>query len=265
MQETPRSIAVVGPGRLGATLAAALERAGYNVSTVGRDQLGDSADTDDLIFLTVPDSAIAGVAASLQWRPGQWVVHCSGAIGREALGAAEAAGAVAGCFHPLQTFPSREPQPGRFAGIACGIEASEPLGTALERIAKDLGSRPFRLDGVDRALYHAAAVVASNHVIALANAASRLWELAGVKGVSGREALSPLMNAAAQNVAAMELADALTGPVVRGDVATVARHLDALDADAELRELYRRLSLELLRITPRLDDERRESLRRLLG
>ena len=265
MQEAPRTIAVVGPGRLGRTLAAALERAGYRVATAGRDELQDAADTADLIFLTVPDSAIAEVAASVRWRPGQWVVHCSGALGRDALAAAEAAGAVTGCFHPLQTFPSRMPEPDRFAGIACGIEAPEPLAGFLERLAKDLGTRPFRLEGVDRALYHAAAVVASNHVVALASAASRLWELAGVRGVGGREALSPLTNAAAQNVASMELTDALPGPVGRGDAATVARHLDALNADAELREFYRRLSLELLRITPRLDDERRESLRRLLS
>ena len=248
-------------GRVGTTLAAALRRAGYDASPVARD---DRTPAAHLIFLTVPDGAIAAVARAHSWRPGQWVVHCSGALGRGELATPDAAGAMTGCFHPLQTFPSRTAEPARFAGIALGIEAPEPLGATLEGIARDLGSRPFRLEGVDRALYHAAAVVASNHLVALAGAAARLWSLAGLPQQSGRESLAPLMTAAAANVASMELASALTGPVARGDTDTVAKHLAALESAPELRELYRRLSLELLRLPLAIPRARFEALSDLL-
>jgi predicted short-subunit dehydrogenase-like oxidoreductase (DUF2520 family) len=276
---------LIGAGRLAAALAAALLRAGYPVSAIASariesarslaaalgSEVAASADPRDVaagcdvVFLAVPDGAIRRVAEGLGWRQGQVVVHCSGALGPGELAAASAAGAVAACFHPLQTFPSRTPEPARFEGIFCGVEGAEPAGSWLEQLARDLGARPFRLDGVDRAVYHAAAVVASNHVIALASAATRLWALAGLPAEPGREALAPLLVAAANNVARMDLAAALTGPVARGDIATMARHLEALERDPELRELYRRLSNELLRLPLGHDEATAGRLRELLA
>lgn len=281
----PQSIGLIGAGRLAAALAAALIRAGYPVRAIASARSesarslaavlgsgvaataspGDIAALCDVAFLAVPDGAIRQVAEGLSWRQGQVVVHCSGAFGPGELAAASAAGAVAACFHPLQTFPSRTPEPARFAGIFCGVEGAEPAGSWLEELARDLGARPFRLDGVDRAVYHAAAVVASNHVIALASAATRLWALAGLAAEPGREALAPILVAAANNAARMDLAAALTGPVARGDVATVARHLEALEREPELRELYRLLSNELLRLPLDHDEATAARLRELLA
>ncbi len=258
------TIGFVGAGRLAASLSAALTAAGYPIRAVAsRDRpsaatlassLGtESAPADavvrscDFVFLTVPDSQISELARSLPWRPGQFVVHCSGALDLRALAFARDRGAIPGCFHPLQTFPSRTPEPLRFQGIHCGIEAPEPLGAYLETLAADLGALSFRLEGVDRRLYHAAAVFMSNHVVALASAAARLWELAGLDA-SARGALSPLMLSAANNVANMSLRDALTGPIARGDIATVRGHLAALAGTPDLRELYRALSAELLHL-----------------
>jgi predicted short-subunit dehydrogenase-like oxidoreductase (DUF2520 family) len=219
-------------------------------------------DASDLVFLTVPDSAIGSVAGSLTWGEGQFVAHCSGALGLDVL--ERAAGTVPGGFHPLQTFPSRTPESERFEGVFVGVEGAEELGDLLAEIAEALGARPIRLEGVDRALYHAAAVVASNHVVALAAAAGRMWELAGLAPGTSREALAPLMNAATANIANMELPDALTGPVARGDVATVERHLDAIAAEPELAALYRLLSRELLRLPLQLPEEARAALTALL-
>ena len=259
------SIAIIGAGRLGASLADALLRTGYRMTQLAsRDSRGAQAvatmlgprvtvseplaavETSDLVFLTVPDDRIEPVAERLPWRMGQWVVHCSGASGLDALSAAADAGAIAGCFHPLQSFPSREPEGGRFAGISVGIEGSEPLSGVLDGMARAFGARVVRLEGVDRALYHAAAVFASNDVVALMAAATETWRLAGLAPDAAREALAPLLVGAALNVAAAELADALTGPIARGDVASVERHLAALGRAPELRALYSALAKQLL-------------------
>ena len=271
------SIGLIGAGRLGATLAAALLEAGYHVNCVssrtGKTPLAGVPSTDDpqvvadqcdLVFLTVPDGAIASACASIAWSPRHIVVHCSGAASVHVLDSARESGAGVGCLHPLQSFPSRSPEPERFRGIFCGVEGTGPVGELLHQMAGDLGARAVSLEGVDRALYHAAAVTISNHVVALASAATRLWTLAGLPEASGREALAPLLQAAAGNVARLELPQALTGPVARGDVATVAAHLHALERDPELRELYRRLSAELLRLPLGHDPETAERLRTLL-
>lgn len=285
MQEpSQRLIGFVGAGRLAASLAAGLIRANYRVGVVASTSaesaralaselgptvaatadLGEVAALAGTVFLTVPDAAIAETCAAIPWSPRHIAVHCSGASSLAVLASATTNGATASCLHPLQTFPARAPQPERFAGISCGIEGAEPAGSLLEQMAKDLGAVPFRLEGVDRARYHAAAVMASNFVVALAEAGGRLWELAGLDPASSREALAPLMLAAAKNVSTMDLAKALTGPVARGDIETVERHLAAIKADPALSELYRLLSSELLRLPLDHDAATASRLREIL-
>lgn len=271
-------------GRLGTALGSALEAAGYaplllhaRDATSGRQARGELpgslTDADTLIarcalvFLTVPDAVLAEVAAAYPWRAGQRVVHCSGALGLDVLSAAKQRGAAVGCFHPLQTFPAGLPAadaPARFQGIVCGIEGDEAVRHWLEALASDLGARGVSLHGVDRATYHAAAVLAGNDVVALASAAARAWTLAGLPPEQAREALAPLIRASAEGIGAHPLADALTGPVARGDVATVERHLQALKRDPALLELYRQLAQELLRLNLKLSPEVRRALQRAL-
>lgn len=279
------TVGFVGAGRLGATLAFALAETGYRVTAVASRHLpgvqalatalgpdvefttdaGRVAAACDLVFLTVPDAAIAPTCRSIAWEPRHLVVHCSGALGLDALADVTEAGGIAGCLHPLQSFPSRSPEPDRLRGIFCGVEGDDPLGALLEQMVTGFGAQPFRLEGVERTLYHAAAVFVSNHVVALASAAGRLWTLAGLPEPLARQALSPLLLAASANVAALELRDALTGPVARGDVGTVEAHLRALAADPALRELYRALSAELLRLPLLHDPDTASQLRRLLA
>jgi predicted short-subunit dehydrogenase-like oxidoreductase (DUF2520 family) len=244
-------IGILGMGRLGSALAAALPRAGYEVRTgSGRDTAAAQAvvDATDIVVITTADAAVPGVCASLQWRAAQGAVHCGGVLTLDALSAARDAGALPGCLHPLQSFPNGAADANRFHGITFGVEAAAPLDGALERIADDLGGSVVRLEGVDRSLYHAAAILSSNDVVALMAAATRAWILAGLPAQAARAALGPLLTNVAQNVAIQELASALTGPVARGDVNTVERHLAALTVDADLRELYRLLAGELLRL-----------------
>lgn len=209
---------------------------------------GRVAEVCDVVFLTVPDSAIETACRALEWKPRHRVIHCSGALGLDVLSSARERGALVGCLHPLQSFPARDPEPGRFTGISCGVEAEDPLGALLEGMVRGVGARPFRLEGVDRTLYHASAVFASNFVVGLMSAASRLWALAGLPEVAARDSLSPLLLSAATNVANKDLAAALTGPIARGDVATVEAQLAALRDEPALRALYRGLSGELVNL-----------------
>ena len=263
------SIGIIGSGRVAGALADALLKSGRPfdsvasrtmegaealtsklpfVAAVGIEELVASS---DVVFLAVPDDALKELAAGLSWRSEQAVVHLSGGRGLEVLAAVTEAGGLAGCVHPLQTFPGgEEPAQARrcFEGIACGIEAPAPLDALLEAIVDDLGARSFRLEGVDRAAYHAAAVFVSNDVVAAMAAATRAWALAGLPADEARGALSPLLQAASAAIAERPLPEALTGPVARGDLETVRRHLASLEAEPALAALYRQLAAELLRL-----------------
>lgn len=278
------NIGVIGIGRLGTALAGALSHAGNALAGVAETDSGtfdagtrglprdtrvmtstELASTADLVFLTVPDNAIAAVANSLAWRRGQRVVHCSGALGLDALAGARAAGALCGCFHPLQTFPEPIFDTTRFTGITIGIEADATLQAELEQLCTSLGARALSLRGVDRARYHAAAVFASNFVVALHAAAARAWEHAGLAPELAREALAPLTAASADAIARLPLPAALTGPIARGDEQTVARHLDALRDTPDLHSLYVQLSAHLLALPPPIPEPALDALHTLLG
>lgn len=273
------TVGVIGLGRLGASLAAALREAGYRLRAVAAHDLAPAepgagvlvgAPEDvlvacDLVFLTVQDGVIAPLAASLAWEPRHRAVHCSGALGLDVLAAAARAGAETGCFHPLQSFPSREPEPERFRGVYCGIEGTGDLAATLTTLAGSLGAHALNLSGANRALYHAAAVFSSNNVIALMAAAREAWTLAGLPPEMARPALAPLLAAVAKNIAANDLRDALTGPVARGDAGTVQRHLTALERAPALRELYRALGAELAAVMADGDAAETAALRERLG
>ena len=203
-------IAIVGAGRLGTALTAALTAAGYVV----RGPLGRDADPDDatVVLLCVPDGEIAAAAAAVPTGP--VVGHCSGATGLDALAPHEAFS-----LHPLMTVPAGAP-PSVFAGAGCAVDGTTPraLDTA-EALAAALGMRATQVAGEDRVAYHAAASIASNFLVTLEGAAERLAATAGVD----RSLLVPLVRAAVENWAAEGAERALTGPIARGDDETVAR------------------------------------------
>lgn len=197
----------MGRGRLGRGLAPALASAGYEVlGPLGRGADGAGADA---VLLCVPDGEIAGAAAMIE--PGRLVGHCSGATGLTALAPHESFS-----MHPLMTVTSRGAD---FGGAGAAIAGSSPRALALAReLALALGLRPVAIVEDDRPAYHAAASIASNFLITLEGAAERVAASAGVD----RELLAPLVLATAQNWASLGAQRALTGPVARGDEATVA-------------------------------------------
>jgi predicted short-subunit dehydrogenase-like oxidoreductase (DUF2520 family) len=208
-----RSVNVIGRGRVGSALAARLEERGVELRE----------DDAELALLCVPDTAIADVAQRLE--PGQWVAHVSGATPLSALDPHERRFSL----HPLQTFTrARGPEQLDGAWAAVTAETAEARRQALE-LARTLGLEPFELADADRPLYHAGAAMASNYLVTLHEAAAGLVAAAGAPP----EALVPLMRRTIDN------GFELTGPIERGDWATVEAHRAAIrEARPDLEPLY---------------------------
>jgi predicted short-subunit dehydrogenase-like oxidoreductase (DUF2520 family) len=206
------------------------------------------------VFLTVPDGAIATLAHDIAKAdavpPSVAFVHCSGALGLGVLGPLGTAHAV-GSFHPLQSFPRPRP-PEAFRGSLAGIDASTvPLRRRLERLARDLGAQPRSVAEAERVIYHAAAVFASNYLVALAGEAVELLETIGWSERDAVAGLVPLMEGALAEVARRGPTGALTGSIRRGDAETVTRHLEALAGRPRTADLYRMLGQIALEIAAR--------------
>lgn len=287
--------AVIGPGRLGSTLIAALGQAGLTVSAIGTHheddarlgtyggvshnagplhvRVADTALEADAWWLTVPDDDIFAVAGQLATaRPGRHrsscpplAIHSSGAGSLRLLRPLQEAGVLALCLHPLQTF-SGDARADALAGVACAVTADDERVAAFgDELATRLGMRPFRLADGRKPLYHLAAAVAANLLVGLESEAVRLMNEATDRD-DGLDLLSPLVSTATANVLGRGPAAALTGPVARGDVATVRAHLRLLaHQPARVGDAYRALSLEALTLAaPRLDDETVRTLKTLL-
>jgi predicted short-subunit dehydrogenase-like oxidoreductase (DUF2520 family) len=222
-------LAIVGRGRLGSALAAALTAAGCDVAgPLGRGADGRDADGrgTDAVLLCVPDAQIEAAAALIA--PGPLVGHCSGATTLAPLAPHEAFS-----LHPLMTVTANGAQ---FAGAGAAIAGSTTRATQLAAgLATALGMRPVVIADDDRAAYHAAASIASNLLVTLEAAAERIAVSAG----ADRELLLPLVRATIENWATLGPERALTGPVARGDEATVARQRAAVaDRAPELLPMF---------------------------
>jgi predicted short-subunit dehydrogenase-like oxidoreductase (DUF2520 family) len=225
-------------------------------------------DASDTVFLAVPDDAIETVCRSGHWRREQIVLHCSGAHSLDLLASAADAGALVGSMHPLQTFAGQPDDAERIAGSVIGIEADGPLRGRLAALAERLRARPIFLTAESKVLYHASAVMISNYTVALAALAAELWESFGTPRDDALQALLPLLEGAVANLGTLGLPDALTGPIARGDSATVSAHLTALvHIRPGLLPLYRELgykSLDLARERG-LDSKKAGTIRTLLA
>lgn len=271
-------IGVIGVGRVGATLGAALARAGHQVVAAsavtdesrrraermlpGAEVLppDETAAVADLVLLAVPDDVlrplVAGLAETDSWRPGQLVVHTSGAQGIGVLDPAAARGVLALALHPMMTFAGRPEDLDRLDGAAFGVTAPEEARPVAESLVLEMGGEPLWVPEAARGLYHAALTIASNHLVTLVNDALSLLDDAGVDEPA--RLVAPLVSASLDNV--LRLRDAaLTGPVSRGDVATVTAHLRTLTASApQLAASYRvmaRRTAERARTSGRLPAE----------
>ncbi len=217
-------LAIIGQGRLGNAFATAF--AGARIDVLGPFGHGADGAGADAVLLCVPDGEIAYAAALIA--PGMPVGHCSGATGLDALSPHEAFS-----LHPLMTVT---PEGADFRGAGAAIAGSTPRALELARgLAVALGARPVEIADEDRAAYHAAASIASNFLVTLEAAAERLAATTGVQ----RDQLAPLVRATVENWARLGPERALTGPVARGDLATVASQAAAVaERTPELLPLF---------------------------
>lgn len=251
-------VGVVGAGRVGAVLGAALAAAGHRVvavSAVSEASLERAATllpdvpvhpveevvaAADLVLLAVPDDAltdlVAGLATTRVWRSGQIAAHTSGAHGLAPFAPAVDQGVIPLALHPAMTFTGTSLDLARLHEACFGITAPEPLRAVAEALVMEMGGEPVWVPEESRPLYHAALAHGSNHLVTLVAQAREILAEAGV--AHGERLLGPLLQASLDNALASG-DSALTGPVARGDAGTVDTHLRVLDALApDIRPAY---------------------------
>ena len=251
----------IGAGPVGTTFGVRLSEQGYAVAAVadispaaaerfagmvpGCRVLGNNqelADAVDMVFITTADDFIPQVSSALKWRPGQTVVHCSGASTVQSLEAARRQGAGVGSIHPCQTFAGIEQAIANLPGSTFAIEAEEPVKATLTDMARALRGDIVYLTSEDKVLYHAAAAIACNYFTTIVKLAADLWRNFGKTPADAIRAYMPLLRGTLANIETVGFPKCLTGPIARGDVATIRRHLAALEKSApELLPLYREL------------------------
>jgi predicted short-subunit dehydrogenase-like oxidoreductase (DUF2520 family) len=260
------TIVLVGPGRAGRAFARSWTRAGGSIVLVARRpralqrfareigahdvrSLGDRRRLGgDALVLAVPDDSISRLAARIAPRVGcRFAFHFSGALSSGELGRLSSVGARVASVHPLRAFTGSADESWSAAYVA--IEGNPSAVRFASAICRRLGAHPHPIDAAKKPLYHAAATLAAGGAGSLLSIAARLWSEAGLNEEEGREALAGLAASAVDSVRRLPFGRALTGPVARRDVATVALHERALAGRPDVARLYAMLAEETLRRT----------------
>jgi len=263
--------AIIGAGRLGTTLGRALARTEFAVRLVsdrnirlasqGRRLIGTGRAADgnaaaareaDVLFLCLADDILEREASRLARAGGNWkgktVFHCSGIQGSKVLEPFRRRGAAVASFHPVQSFPRKGMPSSAFKDIFITLEGDSKACRLGRKIILKLGAHPATIPAGTKALYHAACCLASNHFVVLLSMAAGLLKKAGISRKKAEQLLLPLSLGTLHNVKILGATQALTGPVMRGDLKSVARHLRALRPYPPCLAAYRLLSREALRL-----------------
>jgi len=261
-------IAIIGCGKVGTSLAYFLSKTGYQISGLfsktrasaentaqlinGPDPAPSSAEAAqaaEVVFITTPDDVIAAagalIAESNGYRYGAAVLHCSGALPSTILAPAKGTGAFIGSMHPLQSFAAARTDINPFKGINMAVEGDEPAVAHASQLAADLGAQVHTIKTAGKTLYHASAVAASNYLVTVMDLALKMLQAAGIEASAGFKILKPLIDGTLNNIEKIGIPEALTGPIARGDVDTVAAHIEHISAQVpELKALYCSLGVD---------------------
>jgi predicted short-subunit dehydrogenase-like oxidoreductase (DUF2520 family) len=278
----------IGAGTTGTALAVRLSQQGWPVVGVSSRTLSSAqklasrlsncqayhtaqelADATEMVFITTPDDVITQVCSEVHWHEGQSALHCSGAHSVDILEPAKRLGAAVGSFHPLQTFADVDQAIANLPGSTFALEAEEPLLSTLKELTRLLNGNWVKLGPGDKVLYHAAAVFACNYLVTLVRLALDLWKDFGVSSKEATMALLPLLRGTLNNVDNIGLPNCLTGPVARGDLGTIEKHLSALEArNPSLLTTYKELGLQTIPIAlakGKINEQKAEEMKALLS
>lgn len=284
------SLAIIGAGKVGTAIGYLLRRAGYRVVALadiseealergGRHTGGqpckdpaEAAKKAEAIFITTVDDAIKSVCDSMAEKgalgPGKRVIHTSGAGGLDLLDSARNTGAGIASIHPLQTFADIESAVRSIPGSTFSITAGDDVRDWAIRLVSDIGGVPFLLADEDKPLYHAAACFASNYLVSLMEIVASLYGKVGLSPEDVLRSVQPLVRGTINNIFEKGVEASLTGPITRGDITTVRKHLNALSEKTPVfLEPYRRLGLVALSMALKkgaVSRERAEELEALL-
>lgn len=260
----PATLALVGAGRAGASLARLWHNSeAFKIVALhtrrGKAKLAEEIGatncqhlyelpTTDALLIATSDKAIAAVVQELLQHNSSWdnklVFHLSGALSATELAPLAEKGARIASAHPVRAFGTEHSV---FTGTWVGLEGDELATNQLRDAFEAIGGHCFEVDGSHKANYHAAAVIASNHLVALADAAQQLWHSAGVEPHISKRLFESLVPSVLNNLKEQAPVDALTGPIARGDSKAIRNHIHALDAEnLDIAQLYRQNSRYLL-------------------
>jgi predicted short-subunit dehydrogenase-like oxidoreductase (DUF2520 family) len=282
---------IIGSGVVGTAVGVILNTKGYEITgvydktTESTRQLversgctaysdpQDVARSADILFITTGDTAIQGVAEALAedqaFHRDQIVVHMSGAQSSEILDRAKEHGALVLSVHPLQSFANLEGAMANLPGSVFSIEGDQEAYAAAVALVEALGGEYFFIDRQAKPLYHAGACVVSNYLVTLLDLGTKLLESAGIPPAIASRALLPLVHGTINNVEKVGIPKALTGPIARGDIATVSQHLDCMHERApELIELYAvlgRYTAPLAQAKGTIDETTRKEFQRIFS
>jgi len=251
MKVKKQSITIFGPGKVGSALNRALSKAGYRVvSMFASDEFPQALnELGELILIATPDSVIESLALKISKSfsdfEGKIFVHCSGTQSSDILGSLKDKKAAIGSFHPMKSITSKQ---NSFSGTWFDIEGDQKCLAVLSKVAEDLDAKTIEVDKDTKALLHASAVMVSNYYLALLQSASEIAQLSGVDKDSALEILLPLSYSVLENVKENGIEHSLTGPIARGDVSTVEKHVKLLKKQPELLNLYKNLGVFTLNL-----------------
>ncbi len=281
-------IAIIGAGVLGTSLGVLLRRDGHTISAIcsrnrrsaqhAAVQIGDgdvvgdpgmAALGADLVLLCVPDRVIASVAIQVSaggaLKRDAVVAHLAGGVTAGILSGVQAAGGHRGSLHPLQSFANVETAVRALPQTHFFVEGDPAAVALLERVGRSISNRATRINSKDKALYHAGAAVASNFLVAIVDYAVELFSWAGISRDDALKALLPLIQGTVDNLKSVGLPDALTGPIARGDIGTVRRHVRALEAlPGNAIRLYRNLARKTVEVALQKGTLHRDEAQKLL-
>ncbi len=261
---------LIGPGRVGLALAHALiHRAQYTLCGLYHPKLASAQKTvdtlstgtpinklkdlpeADITFITAKDgdleTLVQQLAGTAHLKQGSLVAHMSGILGSNILTPLKSQGVQIGSLHPLKAFCQKDtPEENAFDDIDCAVEGDKTAVTALTTLGKSLGAHVFTIYPEHKTTYHAAAIMASNYLVTLASVATELFNASGIEKKKAHTLCTHLMQTSLNNLKKTDSAKcALTGPLMRGDIATIEKHLSALQSET-IKTLYQTAGLATL-------------------